>query len=49
MDVENLIQTRCIDVLDIPTKIFTIGGDIYYWGATHPEELILIIPGNHIG
>ena len=41
MTVEDKVQTVDIRVLNIPTKIFTIGEDVY----SNPEELILIIPG----
>ena len=41
MAVSEVIKTVCIQGIDIPTKVFTIGGDV----DSHPKELILVIPG----
>ena len=43
MSEETLIKTAIINISNIPTKIFTVGGDI----DRQPNEVILIIPGNY--
>ena len=43
MGDEILIKTNTINISNIPTKIFTVGGDV----DSLPNEVILIIPGNY--
>jgi len=41
MAIQTSIKSCSVEVLDVPTRVFTVGGDI----GSQPRELVLIIPG----
>ena len=43
MEKKEFVKSRTVKVSGIPTKVFTIGANIH----DPPNEIILIIPGNH--
>ena len=41
MTIQTSVKSCSVEVMDVPTKVFTVGGDI----ESQPKELVLIIPG----
>jgi len=41
MTIQTSVKSCVVEVLDVPTKVFTVGGDI----NSQPKKVVLIIPG----